>query len=307
MKTVLVIGGSRFTGRVFSIFASKNGGFDLHVVNRGNYPMNLERVAQYKCDRRDAGMLPQIVPDLPGRRYDALVDFCAYEPGEVQSVVDALGGRIKQYIFFSTASICAPCSGFADESAPVAQFPENVSDPVTEYLRKKAVLERELAEACAKAGISYTILRPTFIYGPFNYAPRESYFIELIAKGRAVPFPTDSTSRFNFVYVLDVAAALMACIGDERAYGEMFNLAGLEAVTYSLLMSELVRCNGGAFDVREVTSAQADEELIPLPFPLAGDALASGEKFARAFDFRYTPFSVGMDKTFRIFRDVFAT
>ena len=26
---------------------------------------------------------------------------------------------------------------------------------------------------CKAAGIPYTILRPTFIYGPFNYAPRE--------------------------------------------------------------------------------------------------------------------------------------
>lgn len=302
MKNVLVIGGSLFTGRVFSIQASRNGGFRLHVVNRGNYPMNLERVVQYKCDRRDAGMMPRLVPDI---EYDALVDFCAYEPGAIKSVIDAVGGRIKQYIFLSTASICAPGSGFIDENAPMLEFPNDDNDPVTAYLRKKAALERELAEACDEAGISYTILRPTFIYGPFNYAPRESYFIELIAKGMPVPSPIDASARFNFVYVLDVASALMACIGDERAFNVTYNLAGPEAVTYQHLMSVLEHCNGGAFNIREVTAAQVDEEMLPLPFPLTGDTLVNGEKFARAFAFSYTPFMEGMEKTFKVFYGLF--
>ena len=119
MKRVLVIGGSVFTGRVFSIQASRNGGFDLHVVNRGNHPMQLERVAQYKCERHDAAAMAKLVPDIG---CDALIDFCAYEPGDIEPIINALGGRIKQYIFFSTASICKPGDGFLDESAPLLDF-----------------------------------------------------------------------------------------------------------------------------------------------------------------------------------------
>jgi len=304
MKNVLVIGGSVFAGRVFSIQASRNGGFELHVVNRGNYPLNLERVNQYKCDRHSPRMIARLVPDI---KYDALVDFCAYEPGDIKSVIEALGDRASQYIFFSTASVCAPGDDFLSEGAPLIEFSEDGRDVISDYLYKKIKLERELVDACGKAGISYTILRPTFIYGPFNYAPRESYFIEMIARNQVVPVPADATSRFNFVYVLDVAAALITCIGDERAYNDTFNLAGPEALTYRQLISDFERYNTGPFETREVSVAEVEAANIPLPFPLTGDELVNGNKFAQTFDFQYTPFSEGMEKTFNIFHSLYTT
>jgi len=304
MKNVLVIGGSVFTGRVFSIQSSKNGGFDLHVVNRGNYPMELEHVTTYKCNRHSPRMIARLVPDIT---YDALVDFCAYEPGEIKSVIDALGSRIKQYIFFSTASVYVPTQGFVDENTPIISPPASDSDTVDDYVQNKIKLENELVEACEKSGIKYTILRPTFIYGPFNYAPRESYFIERIARKRPVPVPIDAQSRFNFVYVLDIAGALMACIGDERAYDSVFNLAGGETLTYPQMISDFERYNSGPFETLGVTVAQAEEEQIPLPFPLSDDVLVNGKKFAETFEFEYTPFSEGMERTFKVFYSLYTT
>ena len=298
MKNVLIIGGSMFTGRVFSIQASRNGGFNLHVVNRGNYPLNLERVNQYKCDRHEPAIIAGMVPDIA---YDALVDFCAYNPGEIESIISALGGRIKQYIFFSTASVCAPAEGSLDESAALIPTGTYGADAVSSYIGNKILLEDELAKACSRAGIKFTILRPSFIYGPFNYAPRESFFIELIAKKQPVPVPTGTSSRFSFVYVLDIAEALMKCIGDERAYNEIFNLSGTEAVTYSMLMSCLEKCNNGPFETYDVTIEQTEKENLPLPFPLTGDTLYNGEKFSQTLGFSYTPLSEGMEKTFKVF------
>ena len=293
-----------FTGRVFSIYASRNGGFNLHVVNRGNFPMELDRVTQYKCDRHSPEIISGLVPDIS---YDALIDFCAYNPGEIESIIKALGDRITQYIFFSTASIYASAKGFLDEGAPLADLNSEDGNAINDYISNKIRLERELAQACAESGVRYTILRPSFIYGPFNYAPRESYFIELIAKGQTVPVLIDSSARFSFVYVIDIAEALIKCIGDDRAYDEAFNMAGAEAVTYTQLMSGFERFNKGPFKTREVTVAQAEDEKLPLPFPLTGDTLYDGRKFVRMFDFRYTPFSEGMEKTFEVFHTLFST
>ena len=304
MKNVMVIGGSLFTGRVFSIQASRNGGFELHVVNRGNYPMDLERVSQYKCDRHSPRMIARLVPDI---KYDALVDFCAYEPGDIKPVVEALRDRINQYVFFSTASVYTDGNGFLDENAPMRKIPENDNDATYAYIRKKIELEYELIEACSTAGVNYTILRPTFIYGPFNYAPREPYFIKLIAKRQAVPVPVDASGRFNFVYVTDIARALMTSIGNDKAYNGTFNLADPEALTYEKLISEFEQNSSQPFEKREVTVAQADDERIPFPFPMTGDTLVNGEKFVRTFDFSYTPFSEGMAKTFEVFYALFST
>ena len=37
MKEILVLGGSYFAGRVFSMLASREKDVQLHVVNRGRY------------------------------------------------------------------------------------------------------------------------------------------------------------------------------------------------------------------------------------------------------------------------------
>lgn len=104
-KKVLAIGGSAFTGRVFSIQMSKNKDFELHVVNRGQFPLNLETVKEYKCDRHTPIMVKRLLPNV---EFDAMVDFCAYSPGDASSLLEMLKGRIKHYIIFSTASVYEP-------------------------------------------------------------------------------------------------------------------------------------------------------------------------------------------------------
>ena len=304
-KRVLIIGGTMFAGRVFSILASRTDEFELHVVNRGRFPLGkLNNVTEYKCDRNSRRMFERIVPQL---EFDAVVDFCAYNPGDAEPVVKAFSPRIKQYIMFSTASVYDPMQRKTKmENDPIA--PAGILGGKTgEYVAGKIALEEELVQATGKAGMVYTILRPTFIYGPFNYAPREPWYIELIARRHVVPVPTDATANFNFVYVKDIARALMAMIGDERAYNEVFNLAGPEIVNYTRLMSDFERYNGGSFETREVTVAQADEESIPFPFPLTENDITSGEKFASTFDFKYTPLSEGMENTFRTFYSLYTS
>jgi nucleoside-diphosphate-sugar epimerase len=302
-KRILAIGGSAFTGRVFSIVASRDSEVELHVVNRGSFPLNLDNVSQYKCDRHDTMRLARVLPSL---KFDAIVDFCAYSPGEIRAVQRALDGRFGQYIFFSTASVYSPGdNGVKTEDSPVVS---GLADgAVEEYLAGKVRLEEELYEEHLRSGVPYTILRPTFIYGPFNYAPRESYFIEMIARGHNVPIPSDATARFSFVYVVDVANATLRCVGDTRAYNETFNLAAPEHVTYGRLMSDFERCNGGPFLSHEVTVREVEEQNIPLPFPLTDDVLYNGEKIAKTFDFSYTPFAEGMEKTFKVFYSLYTS
>ena len=301
-KKVLVIGGSAFTGRVFSIQMSKNEDYELHVVNRGQFPLNLKGVKEYKCDRHSPRMIARLLPaDVI---FDVMIDFPAYNPGEVSSLLEALKGRVKQYIVFSTASVYEPYDHqIKKEGDPVVTKSEG--DRVSDYIYNKILLEQETIVTCNKHGIPYTIMRPTFIYGPFNYAARESYFIELIARGHVIPVPIEATARFNMVYVFDIARALEICIGNEKAYNEIFNLSAPEEVTYAVLLEAFEKFNGGPFMTKPVTVDEVLDENIPLPFPLTEDELFSGRKFADTFDFSYTSFTEGMEKTYKIFYSLF--
>mgnify|MGYP005806363985 CR=1 FL=1 len=303
MKQVLVIGGTYFAGRVFSILTSRENKVHLHVVNRGRYPLNnLNNVSQYVCDRHDTEKLAEVLPkDIV---FDAVVDFCGYEPMDIANIIAALPGRIKQYIFISTSSVYEPGDGsMKSETDPMLH--DFSPDVVQEYILKKCLLELELRTECEKDGIPFTILRPAFIYGPFNYAPRESYFIQLIVEKKPVPVPTDATSKFSFVYVMDVSDIINLCIGNENAYNEVFNLAAPEQLTYETVISELERCNGEPFTKQPVTVEEVLRDNIPLPYPLDEDELYSGEKEQKVLGYTYAPFTKGMDNTFDVFKDVF--
>jgi nucleoside-diphosphate-sugar epimerase len=107
------------------------------------------------------------------------------------------------------------------------------------------------------------------------------------------------------VYVFDIARALELCIGSEKAYNEIFNLSAPDEVTYSVLLEAFEKFNNGPFMTKPVTVEEVLDENIPLPFPMTEDMLYSGRKFADTFDFTYTPFLEGMEKTYKIFYSLF--
>ena len=302
-KNILVLGGSYFVGRVFSILSARRGDMTLHVVNRGNYKLSLPNIQEYVCDRHDCDMMARILPDI---FFDAVVDFCGYKAGEIESIIDHLGGRIGQYVFFSTISICDPSiQDSKTESSPLADLSPASSHPVLDYLYQKVVLEVELRACCIRGRIPWTIFRPSFIYGPFNYAPRESYFIKCIAEGLPVPYPEDASAEFSMVYVEDTAQAVHSVIGEPAAHDHVFNLAAPERITYARLFDELRACHGSTFPIRPVSVAEVYRDGIPLPFPLDTNDLSDGSLFTNVFNFHYTPFSEGFASTYRAFSKLY--
>jgi len=263
--------------------------------------MGYPNVTEYVCDRHDKERFRSLAK---GRCYDAVLDFCAYEPGDIRTAFEALSGGFRQYIYISTASVLKARTGEKpDESAEIRDaYSEG---PVESYVKKKAGLEFELAKQAADYGAAYTIFRPAFIYGPFNYAPRESWYIEKIAKGEPLPYPYDATGRFSMLYVMDVEKALRAAIGNEKAFGETFNLAGEEEVSYEMLFREMRDISKVPFDIYEVSVEEAIREGLPLPFPLQEDALYGAAKAPESLGFSYTGFHEAFAKTMEVFLSVY--
>ena len=303
MKKVLIIGGTYFTGRVFATIASQKG-YDLTFINRGKFSMShLGPVKEYKCDRHDINGLAAI----PYGEYDAIVDFCAYEPGDCSNLLRSLKLKAPQYILFSTADVYnREIRTPKDESTPLQDHMGNCM--AADYMWKKRNLETEAAVTCGQLGIGLTILRPAFIYGPYNYAPRESFYVEKIVKGEPIPVPTDSTSEWNFMYVTDVARAVCACIEQqEKAIGQAYNLSAPEVITYEKYMEILKKVSDRPFETRDVTVADVISQNIPLPFPLdaSESELFIGTKIADELGLVYSPIEEGMQKAFNAFRSVY--
>lgn len=299
-KQILVIGGSYFIGRVFCLFASGTGNYELHVVNRGKYTLHLDHTTQYLCDRHDVQKLSKL---FPGIHFDSVVDFCAYSPGDIQSVFSALAGKFDHYIYLSSCSVYAPSEKPHSETS---SFRESDSlDPAEQYAYHKLVLEGELKGLCAQQEIPYTILRPSFVYGPYNYAPRESYYVQLICRGGIIPVPQDAPAKWQFVYVKDVAQGILACLESPNCHNQDYILSAPEVFTYSKFMEVLEETSSQPLLKDYVPLSQVYQQNIPLPFPLEQNELYEGSKISRQLGLCYTPFQEGFTKTYNAFYKVF--
>ncbi|GHU14576.1 reductase [Spirochaetia bacterium] len=297
-KRILILGGSYFIGRVFSIMADKTEQFELSVINRGRFSLKRPSIREYVFNRHDGAIRGAFEREAP---YDALVDFCAYEPGDGREILSLIGDKIKHYIEISSCAVFAPSREPRMEEAPlVEEFPQN---PVEEYAYKKMLLEKEIRDVCAASGLLYTILRPCFVFGPFNYAPRESFYFNIMLSGGSVPHPADSAAEFSFVYVRDVARAIMAAVGNPAAYNHLYNLAGPERVSYRRFLEVLFSLAGGqTFPVLELTTEDVYGQNIPLPFPLEQNELFDGTRAQRELGMAYTGFAEGMEEAFSVFK-----
>lgn len=296
-KKVLVIGGSYFIGRVFSIMASRSEKFDLTVINRGKFPLNLPNVCEHHCNRNDNLAMKEF---LQGKTFDATVDFCSLQKGDSVFLLEILGKNAGQYIYISSLSILEASNDKKDENAPYSS-----SSHLMEYIANKLSNEKDTLAFCKENNIDYTVLRPSFVYGPFNYAPRESFYFKHIFAGTPFPQPTDSTSKFNFVYVADIAKAIMEVIENEKSKNEIFNLAAPEDITYESYLETLKKVCEEEVLSYGITVSKAESENIPVPFPLDTNELYDGSKITKTLNFSYTPFEEGMKKTYNAFKPIY--
>ncbi|HXP31746.1 MAG TPA: complex I NDUFA9 subunit family protein [Stellaceae bacterium] len=119
------------------------------------------------------------------------------------------------------------------------------------YGRSKAAGESALHAGFAEA----VILRPSIVFGP-----DDAFFNRFGALARvstALPLIGGGTTRFQPVYVGDVADAALAVLEREDAAGRVFELGGPEVFTFRQLMELLLREIG------------RKRLLVPIPFGLA--------------------------------------
>ncbi len=300
---ILVIGGSYFYGRVFVMEASKE--HDVTVLNRGTYTMAEFSAKQIVGDRHNAEVFKQC-----GENYDAVVDFCAYETGDVINTIENLEGRIGQYILISTVDIYERGAGESrTEEYPLES--RSLPGEAGVYIAGKVALEGEIDRVCKDKQIPYTVVRPAILYGPYNYAPRESAYIQMMLQNHALPEFTDSDGRFQFVYVKDAANAVLKCIGNEKTYGQAYNLCQDEILTYDRFFQTLLDVSGE--EVRTgllrvpLTIEEAVEQGVPVPFPAteAETQLCDNTKSKTELGMIYTDFEEGMRRTYNAFKAVF--
>jgi aromatic-L-amino-acid decarboxylase len=202
---LLVIGGTRFTGRHLAAEAVARG-HRVTLFHRGSTAPELlaeAGVAHVLGDRtRDVSTLAAVRPD-------AVVDLCGYAPRTVAATAEALADAAR-YVFVSTVSVYArPRPGDGEDAATVEPlWPEPADEAVTEHTYGPMKVACE-AEVTRVFGERAAIVRPGFIVGPWDPSDRLPALLRRAATRPEVLVPGDLGDPLQFVDARDLAAFLL--------------------------------------------------------------------------------------------------
>jgi nucleoside-diphosphate-sugar epimerase len=236
---VLFIGGTGVISSACAQLAVARG-IDLAILNRGRRPL-AAGVRQLTADITN----PLQAQEILGReQWDAVVDFIAFTPAEIEARLPFFRGRTAQYIFISSAS--------AYQKPPV-HFPITESTPLVnpfwDYSRNKLACEERLLHALREDGFPVTIIRPSWTYDetritvPLN-SPKNFTLVHRLRQGRPVIVPGDGTALWTMTHSTDFAKGLVGLLGHAGALGQAFHITSDEVLTWNQIYQIVARAAG---------------------------------------------------------------
>ena len=222
-KRVLILGGTGFVGRHVCEKLTRMGCNMTVITRRASQAaaiQNLPRVRVVEGDVYNSAFLTQCMA-----QHDVVINLIAILHGS-EAAFDKAHVQLPQVI----AQACL-ASG-VKRLIHISALGASVDGPST-YQRSKAQGETVLKQA----GLDLTLLQPSVIFGA------DDKFLNLFAQlqqiAPVVPLAGAST-RFQPVWVEDVASAVAHCVMDAKTQGQTYEICGPEIWT----LKELVQKSG---------------------------------------------------------------
>jgi nucleoside-diphosphate-sugar epimerase len=217
---------------------------------------------------------------LRGDDFDAVVDWIAYTPDDIERDIRLFGGSTRQFVFISSASAYQkpPAHYLITEETPL-------DNPFWKYSRDKIACERRLMDEYRRRGFPVTIVRPSHTYGPSQVplavsSGRHPYtVVDRMKRGREVIVPGDGTSLWVLTWNADFAVGLVGLLGREEAVGEAFHITSDEVLTWNQIYAEVARAVGVEPNIVHVPSG-----LIAAYDPEATGSLLGDKANSVVFD-----------------------
>ena len=231
---IVIIGGS---GHIGSYLTPRlvEAGHEVICVSRGSrQPYSphdaWQRVRLVAVDRsveEARGLFGARIAELGA---DCVIDLTAYAIESVQQLVEALCGRVQQFLHCGTIWVHGPTV-----EAPTTE--DQPRRPISDYGVRKAAIEAYLLDQARRVGFPATVLHPGHLVGP-GWVPlnpaahfNPSVFADLAA-GREIALPNLGRETLHHVHAGDVAQAYHRAIDNwPAAVGESFHVVSPAAVS----------------------------------------------------------------------------
>ena len=246
---ILVTGGNGFVGRAL-VRALHEDGHDVVAPVRRAEPPDIGGVTWLPgFDFDSNGALQQALDDA-----EAVVHCAAYahrtrritdhDREQFETVNVGLSRRlydaavtagVGQFVFISSIGALRAAS---DE--PVTE--QTPPAPTSDYGKSKLRAEQQLRSMARSSATELTILRPSLVYGPGNPG-NMARLSRLVDTGLPLPFGRIDGTR-SLIYIGNLCSAIIACLGNDQAYANDFNICDDEALRLPDLVSAIATAKG---------------------------------------------------------------
>jgi nucleoside-diphosphate-sugar epimerase len=247
---ILFIGGTGVISTASTALAVERG-LDLKLLTRGQHSANLPSgVKALIADVND----PALFQRLQSESFDAVVDWIAFTPADIERDLKLFRGRTRQFVFISSASAYQKPSEhyLITEETPLI-------NPFWTYSRDKIACEERLMRAYREEGFPVTIVRPSLTYGEtllplvLNSWQKSYTAVDRMLRGKKVIVPGDGASLWVITHNTDFAKGLIGLLGQQQAMGEAFHITSDEVLTWN----QIFKTVGAAVGV--------EPELVHIP------------------------------------------
>ena len=273
---ILIMGGTVFLGRhlVESALAL---GHQVTIFHRGKNNPGLfgNLVATVLGDRENINDLEK----LSARKFDAVVDTCAYFPASLKKAMAILRPRCSQYVFISTISVYRdekiPGS---TEDYPLAELPALADEgKLTNetYGPLKALCERVATQVFGQNAL---IIRPGYIVGPYDQFDRFNFWPVSATQKRPIICPGNGNDWLQFIDVRDLADWTIRLV--EQQKNGTYNATG-NAILFRDFVENCRAVAQNEFPVRFIQAAILEQLGMSSIFPLWIGSMAGYAGYCR--------------------------
>ena len=228
---VLFIGG---TGNISSASTrlALDQGKELYLLNRGHQSGSVPAGA--KVLKADIHKPDEVRRAIEGLKFDAVVNWIAFTPADIERDIGLFQGITSQYIFISSASAY---------QKPVLDYQIREDTPLVnpywDYSRNKIAAEEVLMKAVREKAFPGVIVRPSLTYGEklipliVNSWNKSYTVVARMKRGEKVIIPGDGTSLWTITHSSDFAKGLVGLLGHEQSIGHSFHITTDEVLTWN--------------------------------------------------------------------------
>jgi nucleoside-diphosphate-sugar epimerase len=269
---VLFIGGTGIISSACSRLAVARG-IELFHLRRGKTSRPVPSQIQILSgDIRDPESARRALGD---HRFDAVVDWIAFTPAQIEADLALFQGRTHQYVFISSASAYqTPPAGLpVTESTPL-------DNPFWAYSRDKIACEERLLRAYREEKFPFTIVRPSHTYDRTLFPCHGGYtVVDRMRRGKKILVHGDGTSLWTLTHHEDFAKGLVGLLGHSRAIGEAVQITSDEWLSWNQIHELLAQAAGTRADIVHLPST-----VIAAHDPEWGASLLGDKTHSMIFD-----------------------